>query len=395
MPSHIPFLDMAAPGFSTRSDAVINARADNWCAKTPYGLAVLRHNEVGRLLRDRRLRQGSYAWPDTNCLEGSFAEFWKRSIISQEGNIHRQLRAIAVPSLAPEYVTSLIPTFDGIAETLAADITSLGACEFMQDFSIPFASQAICVLLGLQVEDWPLISQDAYDLGLAMGVDCKHHEAVFNAAHDRLAVLADGLIQKVRDGRDTSSYVARLISNFDKYPELDHQAQRDMIVISIFGGVDTTRAQLGFAVNLFINHEDQWKILRQNRELIPQAIDEIIRANPTTTWSTREAVEDFEFGGQHITKGQTLHMLVHSSALDPAICDAPDFDITQRRITHFGFGGGAHHCLGQLVARTDMTSALNALADRVEGFEYWEPPAFLPDSGNTSPVRLPVRCIPT
>ena len=76
-----------------------------------------------------------------------------------------------------------------------------------------------------------------------------------------------------------------------------------------------------------------------------------------------------EFEGQQIKQGQTLHMLVHSSARDPEICDDPNFDITARRKIHFGFGGGAHHCLGHLVARNDMASALSALAKNILSFE--------------------------
>ena len=91
----LPFLDLASPDFSTRSQVVRDARSKNWCARTPYGLAVLRHREVGLLLRDRRLRQGSHSWPDTNDLQGSFAQFWKRSVIGQEGDLHKSLRRLA------------------------------------------------------------------------------------------------------------------------------------------------------------------------------------------------------------------------------------------------------------------------------------------------------------
>lgn len=84
-------------------------------------------------------------------------------------------------------------------------------------------------------------------------------------------------------------------------------------------------------------------------------------------------------------------MLVHASARDPKICDAPEFDITRKRKIHFGFGGGAHHCLGALVARTDMASALTALAKAWVSFDYNGEPEWLPDSGNTSPVKIPLR----
>ena len=104
-----PFLDSASPAFSTRSEAVRAARAESWCARTPYGLAVLRHREVGRLLRDRRLRQGSHGWPGHIGLEGPFAEFWIRSVIGREGEEHRTLRRLANDGLLTPIVSKIHP----------------------------------------------------------------------------------------------------------------------------------------------------------------------------------------------------------------------------------------------------------------------------------------------
>ena len=386
----MPFLDLAAPAFSTRSAAVRQARARHWCARTPYGLAVLRHREVGQLLRDRRLRQGSYAWPKIMALEGSFAGFWTRSVISQEGPAHRRLRALAVPALAPEHIDALKPAFDRIAADLAEALRDGDTCEFQSAFAIPFAGQAIAVLLGLPASDWQTISHDASALGLAMGVDAKQHEPMFNAACDRLMDLADDLVARVRRGRDRESYIARLVTGFDAAGLTDPQVLRDLIVISIFGGVDTTRSQLGLGMALFVAHPRQWQGLRADPALVPNAIEEIIRTRPTTTWSTREAIKDFEFGGLIIRRGETIHMLVHASARDPEIDPDPTFDITAKRRVHFGFGGGAHHCLGQYVARTDMASALTALSRVLARLWFDGTPEWLPDSGNTSPTRLPL-----
>ncbi len=386
--AELPFLDLASADFSTRSDTVSEARDQNWCARTPFGLAVLRHREVGLLLRDKRLRQGSYAWPDIHGLEGSFAEFWKRSIISTTGETHKILRNIAVPALHLDFIDSLRPGFSKIADKLCLELKEKETCEFMSDFSVPFAGMAICLLLGMDTDQWPQISHDASDLGLAMGVSCKSHEQTFNAACDRLMHLSTELIEKVRAGKDQNSYVARLVSQFDMNGVEDQQMLLDLVVISIFGGVDTTRSQLGLGMTLFAKYPEQWEILRKNPELIPQAIEEMIRARPTTTWSTREATEDFEFSGQSIQKGETLHMLVHASARDPQICDDPEFDITKKRKIHFGFGGGAHHCIGAQVARTDMACALACLTRNITEFSVKGTPTFLPDSGNTSPIEL-------
>ncbi len=390
MNEDLPYLDFADPTFSTRSAKVADARAQNWCARTPYGLAVLRYRDVGLLLRDRRLRQGSHAWPDKHGLRGPFAEFWKRSVISREGVSHRRLRDLCVPVLSESFVESLVPAFDRIAADLCSTLAEKHSAEFMEDFAIPFAGQAICALLGLDISEWRTISHDASDLGLAMGVECKQHEATVNAACERLTDLSRKLVARARSGADQTSYIAGLVRRFEG-SGLEEIDLLDMIVISIFGGVDTTRSQLGLGLSLFIDNPSQWAALRNDLSLADRAVEEMIRARPTTTWVTREAVESFRYGDVAITQGTTLHLLVHASARDPDISETDNFDITIRRKKHFGFGGGAHHCIGHLIARTDIACALRALAKTFQHIELDNGAKWLPDSGNTSPIQLPVR----
>ncbi|MDR9393271.1 cytochrome P450 [Roseovarius sp. SYSU LYC5161] len=391
METGLPYLDLADPGFSTRGAEVLAARDAHWCAETPYGLAVLRYREAGRILRDRRFRQGSHNWPDTVGIKGPFADFWRQSVIGQEGAAHQRMRALAVPALSEDYVRGLIPVFRRIARDLCDELRRADRCEFQSAFAEPFAGQAITTLLGMEREAWPLVAHNAADLGLAMGVEAPKYEARFNTACGTLFRLADQLVAKVRRGEDDGSYVARMVAAFDRNGDCSHEELLNTIVISIFGGVDTTRALIGLGLSLFIENPAQWRALRADAGLIPAAIEEFIRARPTTTWATREAVEDVEMNGRVIAKGTVLHLLVHAAARDPEICDDPAFDITARRRRHFGFGGGAHHCIGHFVARTDIAAALGALRETFATVEYDGAPEWLPDSGNTGAHRLPVR----
>lgn len=393
MNDRLPNLDMREPGFSTRSETVRAAREQAWCARTPFGLAVLRHRQAGRILRDRRLRQGSYAWPQTCGLTGTFADFWRRSLIGLEGRRHKALRKIAQAALSNDYVLSLGSAFEGDASALLESNRGADELEFMSAFSEPFAGRAVTRLLGLD-QSWSAdIARDAGTLGLAMGLDAQSHQIAINAAHDRLAELSRGLIDRALRGEDRNSLVARLIAEADYSGGVTTQTLVDLLVISIFGGVDTTRAQLGFAMVLFAQHPDQWSWLGNNPGNVPQAIEEVVRTRPTTTWSTREAIEDFEMDGVSVKAGETVHILVHATASDPLVTDYRGFDIRAQRKIHFGFGGGAHHCLGQFVARTDMACALRCLLREWRRIELADTPQFLPDSGNTAPVHLPLRVV--
>jgi cytochrome P450 len=177
---------------------------------------------------------------------------------------------------------------------------------------------------------------------------------------------------------------------------------RDSLVLLIFGGFDTTRNQLGLAMRSFLDHPGQWRLLAEHPELGPAAVEEVMRVRPTTTWVTREATADFTFDGLAIKAGTTIHLFCESAGTDPEDTGDPGsgaaaagFDITAgERRPHFGFGGGIHYCLGHYVARTDMCEALTVLARRLRDPRPAGRAAWLPDSGNTGPVRLPIAFEP-
>ena len=130
---------------------------------------------------------------------------------------------------------------------------------------------------------------------------------------------------------------------------LSDEELRDTVILLFRGGIDTTRNQLGLAMDLFVRNPDQWVLLRDHPEYAANAVEEVMRMRPTTTWVTREAAEDCDIDGIHVPKGMTIHLFTESSGTDPRVVADPDFDITKDdRPKHFGFGGGRHYCLGQI-----------------------------------------------
>src|SRR5690242_16000710 len=116
----VPFLDVADPGFSVRSAQVRQAREASWYARTSYGLAVLRHNQVARMIRHPDLRQGSRLWPAHHGVtSGPFADWWAGWVLNKEGEAHQRLRRLLNPAFSRRIVAGLQPRFAGLAEELA------------------------------------------------------------------------------------------------------------------------------------------------------------------------------------------------------------------------------------------------------------------------------------
>lgn len=388
-PRALPFLDIADPTFSMRAPIVAETREASWVARTPYGLAVLRYDDVQVLLRHPKLRQGSYRWPALNGVTGDFARWWETMLLSQEGETHARLRRMANPAFSPKLIADLRPKFQALANRLIDAFAGQGECDFIAEFTEPYATGVICDLLGLPFEKWRDLADIAAEMGLALGVTFKRDLPIVEAATGRLFAYAESLVAE-RRAAPSEDFIGMLVKANEDKSQLSDQELYDMIVLSIFGGIDTTRNQIGLAMATFVEHPDQWILLGEQPELAKAAVEEVMRVRPTTTWVTREAVETIVHKDLTIPAGTTIHLFAQVAGSDPSVYPDARFDITAQRKPHFGFGGGAHHCLGHFIARGDMTEALALLARRLKNPRFKGEVTWLPESGNTGAIRMPL-----
>jgi cytochrome P450 len=134
--------------------------------------------------------------------------------------------------------------------------------------------------------------------------------------------------------------------------------------------LDTTIFTTSSAIWLFAQNPEQWRLLRSNPDLIPNAINEVVRLeSPLQGWS-RVATQDAYFGEFVIPKGSRAIMSWGSANRDERKWELPDrFDVTRRNADHMGFGHGVHTCVGMHLAKMEITALLRALIRRVNRFE--------------------------
>ncbi|MGK0714625.1 cytochrome P450 [Leucobacter sp. W1153] len=396
VPVEVPYLDIASPNFAMSSEEVRDARERNWYAKTNYGYGILRYKEVTELLKHPSLNQGSAKWPEHHGVHsGVFYEWWAKNLLVLEGEEHHRIRRLLNPAFSPTAARRLEPEFAEIANELIADMKAKHArgetVEFVADFSEPFATRALCTMMGLSHDHWPFIADRANTVGYALSVSIKEDIERIDVAVKELYDFVDELIteRKANPGQDV---VSRLVQFSEAGDKLTDTELRNALVLMLFGGMDTTRNQIGLVLQTFMRHPEQWDLLAQNpTELAKPALEEALRVNPTTRWVTREANEDFEFQGLSIEKGTTVHLFTMSSGTDPEAYPDPEINIqAEDRKPHHTFGGGVHHCLGHYIARADMSVALPLLAQAFSNISCPGGDEWLPDSGNHGPVRLPI-----
>jgi len=173
-------------------------------------------------------------------------------------------------------------------------------------------------------------------------------------------------------------------------PSRAAELMRDYIAPSL----DTTISAIGYGIKLFAEHTEQWAKLRDDRDLIRNAIEEIVRLNTPIRAFTRYVVEETEIEGVRLNKDTRVLVVFGAANRDPARFPDPHrFDVERKTIGHVGFGQGVHACLGMNLARLEMSCLFNSLADRVQRFELTGP--VVPGINSTihSFSSVPVKCV--
>jgi cytochrome P450 len=148
----------------------------------------------------------------------------------------------------------------------------------------------------------------------------------------------------------------------------------------LVGGTDTTTSALTNALLLFTQHPEQWAWLAEDPELVPSAVEEVLRCQPVTLGTVRVARDDVDYNGLHISAGTQLIIAHGAFNFDPAVYDAPEtFDIRRfadgarvPKPNHMTFGFGAHVCIGNYLARLELQEALKVLPQRMPGLRVDE-----------------------
>ena len=191
----VPYFDISDPFFSVSSREVLEARVPNWFARTKFGLAAIRYDEVSALFKDRRLRQGSFAWPAQNGIEdGLLAEWWSEIMLSKEGDDHRRLRKLGNPAFSRSLIERMAPEFQALANELIDAYAAAGRCEFVSQFAEPYAARVLCKLIGMEEDRWHDLARWSTDMGLAFGVTIREDLERIEAALANLYAVSDELI---------------------------------------------------------------------------------------------------------------------------------------------------------------------------------------------------------
>ncbi|MFD5395786.1 cytochrome P450 [Streptomyces sp. NPDC127097] len=193
-----------------------------------------------------------------------------------------------------------------------------------------------------------------------------------------------------KPGNDPVSSWLRVWDAQEPDREAADEAVYALTLFMVLAALETTAHVLSSAVRLLLEHPRQLNWLRVHPELIPGAVDEVLRYDAPIHMISRVAPEDTELGGVTVRKNEMVQLMVGAAHHDPNHFAAPeDFDI-RRGASHLGFGGGIHFCLGNALARMEADCLLTGLLERLPGLRISAPPVWEPRVAFRRLITLPV-----
>lgn len=278
---------------------------------------------------------------------------------------HGRWRRIFQKIFLPQYVKTWGETIvDPVVNGLMDQFLGRGEADLIGEFTIRYPFQVIYRQLALPVED----EQPFQRLAIAQ-TDYAHADKAIEAGR-LLGEYFKALVAYRREnpGDDLVSLLANT--------EVDGEHLPELVLISFLRQLmnaagDTTYRGTSVLLTALLSNPDQLEAIRQDRSLIPDAIEEALRWDGPVNVALRTATEDMELGGVHIAAGTMLDAMTGAANRDPAIFENPEkFDIFRPKKAHWAFARGPHICVGQHLARVEMTRAMIAILDHMPNLRF-------------------------
>ena len=332
---------------------------------------VNRYEDAKAMLRDPRCGSGATLEDnDRTAIDGSArrARTGTQSMLFLNPPDHTRVRGLVARSFTPRRVEQLRPEVEAMCDALLDDLG--GAGDFVDKVAFPLPANVISALVGVPESDREYLRPLIGDLGVGVEPTASDEEiAIADKAGEEITAYVIDLIAKRRaDPQDD------LLSGMIQAKDGEDKLTEEEIIVNTLliyaAGFETTTHLLGNTVRQLVAHPDQHQLLRDDRSLIPQAIEEVLRFDPPVQMDGRYVFEDIEIGGVTIPAGSGTMTLIGAVNRDPELVDDPDrFDITRTDTQVLSFGSGIHYCLGASLARLEGQVLLERMLDR---YDTWE-----------------------
>jgi len=326
---------------------------------------ISRFADVTDVLKNAKTSQtlsnGTSPGFDPEDKRGSFLEF----MLNNDGADHVRLRQLVIRSLNMKTVRKMEGAVEDTVREVMDKAIANGGMDVIKDLAMVVPSRMVCTILGIPPEDREMFDDlTARRTNAFFGrfLPPEVQTATRQAGND-LADYFEVLVAKRRKDLG-DDLVSQLIVSADEDGTVSDYELAVQAIGLIVAGYETTIGLIGNGSRALIEHPGQLALLREDPERINATIEEALRYDTPIHFIWRVLTEPFELGGKVLPKDAVLWLQLAAANHDTARFDDPEkFDILRKKNANISFGGAAHFCLGNQLARMEARHALQALSE--------------------------------
>lgn len=390
-----------------------------WPAGPGYW-AVLSHQATKRVLRDAATFSSNLGGTQLRTPpDGDDLNFVRQMMLNQDPPEHHRLRGLLSKAFIPRAIAALNAEISTRAHDLVAAVAPRGSCDLVADIVGDLPVAVLASVLGLPEQDRGLLydwsnrvigyqdadyaHSDSFDP--ATGTDMARAALALRPKTDPKGDMPDprtraGLadmyayahaLAEAKRAQPGDDIVSLLLQADFEGSSLTSEEFETLFFLFAVAGNETLRNGIPGAVLTLIEHPDQYQSLLANRELLPSAVEELLRFWPPVIHFRRTARVDTELDGQQIKAGDKVAVYHVAANRDPAVFTGPHrLDLGREGNDHVSFGFGPHFCLGAHLARQQMRSMLGELLTQLGRLELAGEPIRLQSNFQQGLKSLPV-----
>ncbi|MDN5938190.1 MAG: cytochrome P450 [Salinisphaera sp.] len=338
--------------------------------RTPVGpWRICRYDDLVQLHKEAKTSQtlSDGSSPTFAPLDerGSFLEF----MLNKDGEHHKRLRKLALLSLNFRTARRMEDFARRAVDEALDKALRQGGMELISDFAQYVPSRMTCDIVGIPEADrsrfaeWTAARTNAF-FAKFLPPD------VQKRTRDAGEAMADYFEAMVRERRKNPGHdlVSQMIMAEDDGDRLDDKELAVQAIGITIAGYETTIGLIGNGIRQLLNHPDQLARLRDDPEIVKNAVEECLRFDTPIHFHWRILTEPYQIGGKTLPADSVLWLMVACGNRDPRRFPDPDvFDVCRKDVSHLSFGGGVHFCLGNAFGRMEARHAFGEFARRTAG----------------------------
>nr|WP_244669521.1 cytochrome P450 [Kaistia sp. 32K] len=342
-------------------------------------------DDVNALYRDRRFgreilhvaTREELGIPEIPAHLKPFYDVDNLSMLEREPPVHTRLRTLVNRAFVSRQIERLRPRIEALCHELIDGFEAKGEVELIDAYATPIPITVIAEILGVPVERapdllaWSHAMVGMYQLGRTRAMEDAAVEATLAFSAFLRAYVEE------RRGKPGDDLISQLIAAEEKGEKLSEDELITTCILLLNAGHEATVHAVGNGVRAILRSGADPKALFASDETTAATVEECLRYDPPLHMFMRYALEDLEFGGIQLKKGQQVGLLLGAANRDPGrYASADRFDATREPKPHVSFGLGIHFCIGAPLARLEMQVALPILFERLPGLRFAEAPRY-------------------